>query len=49
MVSYIFISNLIVINMYIAVILENFAEANRDEEVGIVEDDLEAFYNHWSR
>ncbi len=35
--------------MYIAIILENFAEANRDEEIGIVEDDLEMFYVRWSR
>jgi hypothetical protein len=49
MVSYIILSYLIVINMYIAIILENFVEANRDEEVGIVEDDLEMFYVRWSR
>ncbi|CAG7833557.1 unnamed protein product [Allacma fusca] len=49
MVSYLIISYLIVINMYIAIILENFVEANREEEVGIVEDDLEMFYVRWSR
>ncbi|CAG7829681.1 unnamed protein product [Allacma fusca] len=49
MVSYLLISYLIVINMYIAIILENFYEANREEEVGIVEDDLEMFYVRWSR
>ena len=49
MVSYIILSYLIVINMYIAIILENFVEANRDEEVGIVDDDLEMFYVRWSR
>lgn len=48
-VSYIIITNLIVINMYIAIILENFVEANQDEEIGIVEDDLEMFYIRWSR
>lgn len=48
-VTYIIISFLIVINMYIAIILENFVEANREEEVGIVEDDLEMFYVRWSR
>src|SRR5438874_878619 len=48
-VSYIIISFLIIINMYIAIILENFQEANRDEEVGIVEDDLEMFYIRWAR
>jgi hypothetical protein len=49
MVSYIILSYLIVINMYIAIILENFVEANRDEEIGIVEDDLEMFYVRWAR
>jgi len=49
MVTYIIITNLIVINMYIAIILENFVEANQDEEIGIVEDDLEMFYIRWSR
>jgi len=48
-VSFILISYLIVINMYIAIILENFVEANKEEEVGIVEDDLEMFYVRWSR
>jgi len=49
MVSYLIVTNLIVINMYIAIILENFVEANQDEEIGIVEDDLEMFYIRWSR
>ena len=49
LVSYLIITYLIVINMYIAIILENFVEANREEEVGIVEDDLEMFYVRWSR
>jgi hypothetical protein len=48
-VSYIFISSLIVINMYVAIILENFYEANKEDEVGIVEDDLEMFYIRWAR
>lgn len=49
LVTYILITHLIVINMYIAIILENFGEANRQEQVGIVEEDLEAFYIRWSR
>lgn len=48
-VSYIFINFLIIINMYIAVILENFNQAHQEEEVGIVEDDLEMFYVRWAR
>ena len=49
MVSYLILSYLIVINMYIAIILENFTDANRDEEIGIIEEDLEMFYIRWSR
>ena len=40
---------MIVINMYIAVILENFNQAHKEEEIGIVEDDLEMFYVRWSK
>lgn len=40
---------MIVINMYIAIILENFNQAHQEEEIGIVEDDLEMFYIRWSK
>lgn len=49
MVSYILITYLIIINMYIAVILENFNQAHEQEEVGITEDDFEMFYVVWER
>lgn len=49
MVSYIIIIFLIVINTYIAVILENFSQAHEQEEVGITEDDFEMFYVVWER
>lgn len=39
--------NLIIINMYIAVILENFNQAQSQEDIGISEDDLDAFYQKW--
>ncbi|XP_045110283.1 sodium channel protein 60E-like isoform X5 [Portunus trituberculatus] len=48
-VSFIIINFMIVINMYIAVILENFNQAHKEEEIGIVEDDLEMFYVRWSK
>lgn len=48
LVSYIIINYMIVINMYIAVILENFNQAHQEEETGIVEDDLEMFYVKWA-
>ncbi|CAH0401394.1 unnamed protein product [Chilo suppressalis] len=47
--SFIIISYMIVINMYIAIILENFNQAHQEEEIGIVEDDLEMFYIRWSK
>ncbi|XP_076443937.1 sodium channel protein 1 brain-like [Babylonia areolata] len=49
MVSYITVVYLIVINMYIAVILENFNQAHQQEEVGITEDDFDMFYVVWER
>ena len=36
-------------NMYIAIILENFNQAHQEEEIGIVEEDLEMFYGKWSK
>ncbi|ESO94539.1 hypothetical protein LOTGIDRAFT_118343 [Lottia gigantea] len=49
MVTYIFIAYLVIINMYIAVILENFNQAHEQEEVGITEDDFDMFYVVWER
>ncbi|XP_046574320.1 sodium channel protein 1 brain-like [Haliotis rubra] len=49
MVTYIIIIFLVVINMYIAVILENFNQAHEQEEVGITEDDFDMFYVVWER
>ena len=40
---------MIVINMYIAIILENFNQAHQEEEIGIVEEDLEMFYTKWAK
>ncbi|XP_070542290.1 sodium channel protein 1 brain-like isoform X2 [Ptychodera flava] len=48
-VSFIFLTFLIIINMYIAVILENFSQAHAQEEVGITEDDFDMFYIVWGR
>jgi len=44
---YLFISFMIIINMYIAVILENFSQAHEQEEIGITEDDFDMFYVVW--
>ena len=49
MVSYVFIVRLIMINMYIAVILENYDQAHQQEEIGITQDDFEGFYGVWEK
>lgn len=48
-VSYIIISFLIVVNMYIAVILENFSVATEESAEPLGEDDFEMFYEVWER
>ncbi|XP_071167182.1 sodium channel protein 1 brain-like isoform X15 [Mytilus edulis] len=49
MCSYILITYLVIINTYIAVILENFNQAHAQEEIGITEDDFDAFYIAWEK
>ncbi|NXG29654.1 SCN5A protein, partial [Dromaius novaehollandiae] len=46
-VSYIIISFLIVVNMYIAVILENFSVATEESTGPLCEDDFDMFYEIW--
>ncbi|XP_064202786.1 sodium channel protein type 4 subunit alpha-like isoform X4 [Anguilla rostrata] len=46
-VSYIIISFLIVVNMYIAIILENFSVATEESTEPLGEDDFEMFYEVW--
>ncbi|XP_030614766.1 sodium channel, voltage-gated, type I-like, alpha isoform X2 [Archocentrus centrarchus] len=48
-VSYIIICFLIVVNMYIAVILENFGVATEESTDPLSEDDFEMFYQVWER
>ncbi|XP_055941940.1 sodium channel protein 60E-like [Argiope bruennichi] len=48
LVTYIIINFMVIINMYIAVILENLSQASK-EETGISEDDIEMFYVCWSQ
>uniref|UniRef100_A0A8C3AZW7 Sodium channel protein n=1 Tax=Cyclopterus lumpus TaxID=8103 RepID=A0A8C3AZW7_CYCLU len=48
-VSYIIICFLIVVNMYIAVILENFSVATEESADPLSEDDFETFYEVWER
>ncbi|MED6239909.1 Sodium channel protein type 2 subunit alpha [Ataeniobius toweri] len=48
-VSYIIICFLIVVNMYIAVILENFGVATEESTEPLSEDDFEIFYEVWEK
>ncbi|NWV10032.1 SCN5A protein, partial [Ptilonorhynchus violaceus] len=48
-VSYVIISFLIVVNMYIAVILENFTVATEESTDPLCEDDFDMFYETWAK
>ncbi|NXP84953.1 SCN5A protein, partial [Passerina amoena] len=48
-VSYIIISFLIVVNMYIAVIMENFNAATEESAEPLGEDDFDIFYEIWEK
>ena len=48
-VSYILLFVLLIINMYIAVILENFNQAQSLESGGITEEDIDCFYEVWKQ
>ncbi|NXK71417.1 SCN4A protein, partial [Amazona guildingii] len=48
-VSYVVISFLIVVNMYIAVILENFNVATEESTDILCEDDFDMFYETWGK
>ncbi|KAJ6659307.1 hypothetical protein lerEdw1_019178 [Lerista edwardsae] len=48
-VSYIIVSFLIVVNMYIAVILENFNVATEESTEPLGDDDFEMFYEVWEK
>lgn len=48
-ISFILFTSLIIVNMYIAVILENLNEAFQEEAAGISDDDLDMFYSKWER
>ncbi|XP_053185142.1 sodium channel, voltage-gated, type I-like, alpha [Scomber japonicus] len=48
-VSYIIVCFLIVVNMYIAVILENFSVATEESAEPLSEDDFEMFYEVWEK
>ncbi|XP_015423798.1 PREDICTED: sodium channel protein type 10 subunit alpha [Myotis davidii] len=47
--TYIIISFLIVVNMYIAIILENFSVATEESTEPLSEDDFDMFYETWEK
>nr|CAB3265895.1 sodium channel protein type 4 subunit alpha B-like [Phallusia mammillata] len=48
-VTYVMITFLIVVNMYIAIILENFVVATRESAEPLTADDFEQFFEVWQR
>ncbi|RMZ93884.1 sodium channel para isoform X6 [Brachionus plicatilis] len=49
LISYLVISFLVVVNMYIAVILENFSQAREEVQQGLTNDDYDMYYEVWQR
>lgn len=49
LVSYVIVTFLIIINMYIAVILENYSQATEDVQEGLTDDDYEMYYEIWQK
>jgi len=48
-VSYLVITFLVIVNMYIAVILENFSQATEDVQQGLTQDDFDMYYEKWEQ
>ncbi|XP_069482586.1 sodium channel protein 1 brain-like [Ambystoma mexicanum] len=49
MLTYVLITFIVIINMYVAVILENFNEVQEQELSGLTDDDFVMFYAVWSK
>ena len=49
LVTYLIISFLVVVNMYIAVILENFSQATEDVQHGLTPEDFDMYYEKWEK
>ncbi|CAL8141948.1 unnamed protein product [Orchesella dallaii] len=48
MVSFIIITNYVIVNMFIAIILENFDQATKEDELDVTSDDVDIFMNKWA-
>ncbi|RWS16117.1 skeletal muscle sodium channel alpha subunit-like protein, partial [Dinothrombium tinctorium] len=49
LVTYLIITFLVIINMYIAVILENYSQATEDVQEGLTDDDYDMYYEIWQK
>ncbi len=49
LVSFVVVTFFIIINMYIAIILDNFSEAKEDVQKGLTDDDFDLYYEVWQR
>jgi voltage-gated sodium channel type II alpha len=49
LITFLILTFLIVINMYIAVILENFSQAREEVQQGLTDDDYDMYYEVWQR
>lgn len=49
LLSYLIMSFLIIINMYIAVILENYSQATEEVQEGLTDDDYDMYYEIWAQ
>ena len=49
LVVYLMVTFLVIINMYIAVILENFSQATEDVQQGLTQDDFDMYYEIWEK
>ena len=47
-VSFVIVTYIILVNMYIAVILENFNRVYKKAKVGITDDDIDMYYTKWA-
>ncbi|CAF1120007.1 unnamed protein product [Adineta ricciae] len=47
LVSFVIMTSFVVVNMYIAVILENFSQAQDDVQQGLTDDDYDMYYEKW--
>ena len=47
LIAYLVMSFLVIVNMYIAVILENYSQASEDVSDGITDEDYDLFYEIW--